>query len=757
MRRLVRDHKSVDMKNEEGCTPLMYAVLSNSSTQAGIMEVLLEKRAAVDACDAEGMTALSLAAALDISAGGATGGKGALALLLERGANLNGPDELGCTPLMYAAASHKGGVAALQQLLAHGAHVNHADNDGDTALFDVIANKPETIMPSCLKLLLDAGADIDHVNKSGETALFLASAQGNTVAAKFLIEAGAGGVAKYSSGCHGPNRKSALCATASSGSESTVGLLLAHGADPNHRGDTGRTPLFWASQKGRTMVVRILLEHQADPHARDDNDQTAICLAQEFGRSEIVRLLSRVSATYTNAPAVGQTLSDIYQYSPLLKNSSIRLVELCPGEPTDVLCLRIHDVLLQDSPIYEALSYEWGERSGSMPVQCEGGQHLLITPNLKYAFHHLRLWDKTRTLWIDAICINQDDMLERNQQVSMMGRIFREASSVIIAIGKASQDTRVGMRTAAVFSRTWETLCRRPGWSLNSAYDNLNDDTRDILTSMLRKLSRGPDDGRKNAASLSNLFLRPYFTHAWILREVLFAGDNGVVVCGSQQCPWSTLQKTLWVMNLIVHCWHRGRDGWHFVFGGEIHKMLAENSAFRSPFGRFGPGIGINLSAVRVRSGVWHLNSALACMAPFSTTDPRDKVYAALEFVPNYSKKGLLPDYGLTVQEVYTKAARHFVAKAVAGSAVDTGSFVDDSLSRPMDKTITGLPSWVPDWTITPQRRRLRIKYKGNFSRLCRARRLAGARSVTTTETSLFTYGCFFRQGCLKVHVTLRL
>ncbi|KAK0621022.1 hypothetical protein B0T14DRAFT_429377, partial [Immersiella caudata] len=84
----------------------------------------------------------------------------------------------------------------------------------------------------------------------------------------------------------------------------------------------------------------------------------------------------------------------------------VKLVELLLGDKEDVLTLYIYDVSLDDGPVYEALSYEWGENSGSIPVHYEPDDHLLVTPNLHSVLRRLREHDKPRTLWADASCMN---------------------------------------------------------------------------------------------------------------------------------------------------------------------------------------------------------------------------------------------------------------------------------------------------------------------------------------------------------------
>lgn len=67
-------------------------------------------------------------------------------------------------------------------------------------------------------------------------------------------------------------------------------------------------------------------------------------------------------------------------------------------------------------------------------VWCSGSQ-FLVTASLYEALSYLRYPDRTRTLWIDAVCINQDDIEERAAQVAIMRLIYTQADRVIIWLG----------------------------------------------------------------------------------------------------------------------------------------------------------------------------------------------------------------------------------------------------------------------------------------------------------------------------------
>jgi hypothetical protein len=77
------------------------------------------------------------------------------------------------------------------------------------------------------------------------------------------------------------------------------------------------------------------------------------------------------------------------------------------------------------------LSYAWGSQEKPQYVSIDKG-YLSITTNLYMALKRLRDCTLDRILWIDAICINQDDMEERNRQVQSMAKIYAKATRVVV-------------------------------------------------------------------------------------------------------------------------------------------------------------------------------------------------------------------------------------------------------------------------------------------------------------------------------------
>ena len=68
------------------------------------------------------------------------------------------------------------------------------------------------------------------------------------------------------------------------------------------------------------------------------------------------------------------------------------------------------------------------------------GMRLSITQNLSAALHRLRLPKEPRVFWVDAICINQDDVVERNQHIGIMRHIYKSAREVMVWVGEEADD-----------------------------------------------------------------------------------------------------------------------------------------------------------------------------------------------------------------------------------------------------------------------------------------------------------------------------
>lgn len=132
-------------------------------------------------------------------------------------------------------------------------------------------------------------------------------------------------------------------------------------------------------------------------------------------------------------------MSDIgkMDYQKLAPNE-IRLVLLLPGaEYTNIELLSIPHVSLANAPAYKALSYAWGDPEDVQTITVDN-VYVKVTKNLASFLWQIRQDldpGMVLLLWIDAICINQQDIEERNQQLLLMRRIYERAETTIVWLG----------------------------------------------------------------------------------------------------------------------------------------------------------------------------------------------------------------------------------------------------------------------------------------------------------------------------------
>lgn len=142
---------------------------------------------------------------------------------------------------------------------------------------------------------------------------------------------------------------------------------------------------------------------------------------------------------------------DLYRYQPLQHDDSIRILVLHPSlqESDPITCSIRHERLSDASLEYEAVSYTWGDTTQQRAIYFRDRKgELAVGENCHYALQCLRLGHKDRLLWIDAICINQENITERSRQVRIMDSVYNRAFSVVVFLGKKSQ-------LAAPYLKSW--------------------------------------------------------------------------------------------------------------------------------------------------------------------------------------------------------------------------------------------------------------------------------------------------------------
>ncbi|KAI1383058.1 heterokaryon incompatibility protein-domain-containing protein [Hypoxylon trugodes] len=162
---------------------------------------------------------------------------------------------------------------------------------------------------------------------------------------------------------------------------------------------------------------------------------------------------------------------------------------------------------------YEAISWCWGEEREEYAIRIERGEKSFkrtIKRNLALALKHLRRADETRTIWIDSMCINQRNDIERNHQVQMMSRIYTRADQVCIWLGQADGESGLAIRfikEEIMVLKNFDAICSDKKYT-------------------------------HKWRALMVLMQRPWFSRRWMIQEIAL-DRKGTIYCGSDQISWS--------------------------------------------------------------------------------------------------------------------------------------------------------------------------------------------------------------------------
>jgi hypothetical protein len=205
-----------------------------------------------------------------------------------------------------------------------------------------------------------------------------------------------------------------------------------------------------------------------------------------------------------------------YKYRPLGPDHNgrpeIRVIFLTPSIHVDkILHCRIVRTGLLGS-YYCALSYAWGEPVFTKTLVVDENSFIPITENLDVALRRLRL-ASIRILWVDAVCINQQDVQERAQQIMLMGRVFSQAEKVLVwtELDNASRDGRYCLEFL-------DRISDRRSFSFDEKFSLFSIDQNsksfdDLRTGSYNRkrndTTLDSDIGQANASWLNEVLLRP--------------------------------------------------------------------------------------------------------------------------------------------------------------------------------------------------------------------------------------------------------
>ena len=371
-----------------------------------------------------------------------------------------------------------------------------------------------------------------------------------------------------------------------------------------------------------------------------------------------------------------------YSRLPLNQNrKGIRLLQLWPGRRSDKLCGALKVVSLEDQRSYEALSYVWGASNldPKPSIVIDSESVIALTDNLFNALRRLRRRFRTRTLWIDAICINQDDLLERSHQVSFMGEIYRAAIRVCVWLGDAPDISFV----------THVRISISPLWLLPFTY-RLRSHAIPTFWDYLFKITiaRYSKKIRVSCADLLSKAITPalcdtdppWHTRSWVYQELNQARDL-LWYFGPFSKAFAARDFAEACLEARYSNQHRG-DQQGFKLITDFARNLEELAKI------------VWWERKREITYCTLLNNAVTAQN-LSAKDLRDRVYSLLSVSRQEEAMFLRSDYTKTVSQVYTEATY--------ASIIGTGNF--DILRHVTLRAprVEGLPSWTADFSRFPR------------------------------------------------------
>ncbi|KAK8091210.1 HET-domain-containing protein [Apiospora phragmitis] len=356
-----------------------------------------------------------------------------------------------------------------------------------------------------------------------------------------------------------------------------------------------------------------------------------------------------------------------YCYKPLsLNERSIRLVRITPASHVEdaIVLLIDHSVLDSENlPSYETISYVWGSEDiqKTVYIDHENGATLSIAQNLNEALRYIRDGRVERVMWIDAICIDQENLKERGKQVAFMHEIYQHGTSMVLWMGSEADDSHQAMHDLDWLG---SKIRLNPDRSLSAAAGS--SDELCELSDPSKQLPLDPSQ----VTNIYHFLCRPWFDRVWIRQEIYMSAPKVVVKCGEAEISWKHCRIAL------IALFDKTISGKLRDRLDKLDGIIEQIRIDRQPIGT------VKLCYLRFFLG----NS--------QCKDPRDRVYGVRELLQE-TRKGLeiIPDYTVPTHTAYKRVVSQYL-RLFGNIDVLTQCELHDESPK---------PTWVPDWSLKSQ------------------------------------------------------
>ncbi|KAI9157921.1 heterokaryon incompatibility protein-domain-containing protein [Paramyrothecium foliicola] len=427
-----------------------------------------------------------------------------------------------------------------------------------------------------------------------------------------------------------------------------------------------------------------------------------------------------------------------------------RLLRILPSiDPSSPVDCRLEHVLLEAGDVsYEALSYTWGSGHKTHAITLDG-RPFPVTSNLMAALLRLRYQEHDRYLWVDAVCINQNDIAERSREVLRMLLIYQRAEQVVVWLGDQSYNSGLAMDHFRQLDREWNfanakswsrkiprflvaivlifiafgasllgTLRNRPYVSLWStlfmlgwlpampfwllrkllrlfSWYTVTDFAYTLFWTFRNAFARLRDQkaqpGDALVRSRTEFFDRSWFQRVWIVQEIAAARDV-MLFCGPHVMSWQALVNACHeIQHRVANATVRSPyNDTKFSRGGSLRSIVSREAWDEASNSE--PD-----TSETTEASARYLMQLLGQFRYCQATDDRDQIYAllGLAFRSDETVAGqqlLVPDYSKPTSYVYSELVRLLVTST---DRLDILRYCEGYSQQP------GLPSWAPDWTVS--------------------------------------------------------
>ncbi|KAK8137306.1 hypothetical protein PG984_005246 [Apiospora sp. TS-2023a] len=401
-----------------------------------------------------------------------------------------------------------------------------------------------------------------------------------------------------------------------------------------------------------------------------------------------------------------------FKYQGLATDESLRLLRVDRLDEADemMMCTMLHVDRYNPPPgvSWIAMSYRWGDEKDLVTLEirevldlaygmASDATHeayyraqaprsaLDMIASLYHSGHISGRW-----IWIDYICLNQQDLAEKSIQVGLMGSVYSLSAQTIVYTGPASASTSTAMEFLEVLDGVFEKLDRASG---RNGTNGAAITCQDLLE------ATGTSSESPQWAALRDLLMRPWFGRLWVMQEAVLPRDV-LFVWGQYSLSWAEMETlSSWdTRSNLFALLGNAKSKWTAISTLKKIALLRQN--------RDGAARGHKCG----------LSFALYACDAATSFDPRDRIFgllgllygrdAAIDIKPDYSPEN-------TPAAVFTDATSKWTMHNDSFDLV-----YGAGIGLPRD--IEGLPSWVPDYTKSlPQYPAAHLRAgKGDFSSL---------------------------------------